>query len=79
MTPTSVNVKVGSSFTISVTIRNDGSVPGTCKVSLINHEGTVQDEKSATINPGDEYTFTLTGIAPSYVTEVQYKIKWEAV
>jgi len=79
ITPTSVNVKVGSSFNVSVTIRNDGTGAGTCKVSLINHEGTVQDEKSATLNPGDEYTFTLTGVAPTYVTVVPYRIKWEAV
>jgi len=76
LTPTSINVKIGSEFTVSVTIRNDGSESGTCKVQLIDHEGTVQDEKSDTIAPGEEKTFTLTGTAPTYVTEVTYVVKW---
>ena len=79
ITPTSVNVKVGSSFNVTVVIRNDGNASGTCKVSLINHEGTVQDEVSKTIDPGQEATFTLTGVAPTYVTVVPYRIKWEAI
>ena len=79
ITPTSVNVKVGSTFTVTVVIRNEGTAPGTCKVSLINHEGAIQDEKSKVIEPGQEATFTLTGVAPTYVTVVPYRIKWEAV
>ena len=79
ITPTLVNVKVGSTFTVTVVIRNEGAAPGTCKVSLIDHEGNVQDEKSKVIDPGQEATFTLIGVAPTYVTVVPYRIKWEAV
>ena len=79
VTPTSVNVKVSSTFTVDVTIRNDGDVPGTCVVSLADHEGNIQSTKYDTINPGEEKTFTLTGVAPGYVTEVPYRIKWGAV
>ena len=79
ITPTSVNVKVGSTFTVTIVIRNDGNASGICKVSLIDHEGNVQDEKSKIIDPGQEATFTLTGVAPTYVTVVPYRIKWEAV
>jgi len=76
--PTSVKVKVGTSFSIQVTIRNDGD-SGTCKVSLINHLGSIQDSKQDTIAGGSRKTFTLNGVAPNVVTKVQYKIRYEAV
>jgi len=77
VSPAEVDVKVGSTFTVTVVVRNDGDVSGTCKVSLIDHEGNVQDSISKTIDPGMQETFTLTGVAPSYITAVPYRIKVE--
>jgi len=77
--PSSVKVKVGSSFSVDVTIRNDGD-NGACKVSLIDDKENVQDTKQDAIpGGGDKKTFTLSGTAPSVVTRVTYKIRYEAV
>jgi len=78
ISPTSISVKVGSTFTVNVTIRNDGA-DGTCKVSFIDHQGNVQDSKQQSIAGGSRYTFTLNGTAPNIVTKVTYTIRWEAV
>jgi len=78
LNPTSVKVKVGSAFTVQATIRNDGA-DGTCKVSLIDHLGNTQDSKQDTIAGGSRKTFTLNGTAPSTVTKVTYKVRYEAI
>jgi len=76
--PSSVKVKVGSSFSIQVTIRNDGE-SGTCKVSLMDHAGITQSTAQDTIEGGSRKTFTLSGTAPNVVTKVTYKVRYEAV
>jgi len=77
--PSSVKVKVGSSFSVDVTIRNDGD-NGACKISLIDDKENIQDTKQDTITGGGgKKTFTLSGTAPNVVTKVTYKIRYEAV
>lgn len=54
-------VNVGESFTVSADIYNTGSASGTANVYL-KVNGTTQDSKSVTVNPGSYQTvsFTLT-------------------
>jgi len=78
LNPSSIKVKVGSPLYIQVVIRNDGA-DGTCKVTLIDHQGNTQDSKQTTITSGNRATFMLSGTAPNVVTKVTYKVRYEAI
>jgi len=78
ISPSSITAKVGSQFSVNVTISNSGA-NGTCQVMLIDDNGRIQDSKQDTVAGNSTKTFTLTGTAPSVVTKVTYTIRYQAV
>lgn len=63
--PSSVSVQPNTSFTIKVTVKNEGSVSGTVKVQLKDHNGNVVDYKNVSIGADNVWTVELSGTAPS--------------
>ena len=63
--PSSVNVQPNASFTVKVTVKNEGSASGTVKVQLKDHNGNVVDYKNVSIGAGEVWTVELSATAPA--------------
>ena len=63
--PDSVNVQPNASFTVKVTVKNEGSASGTVKVQLKDHNGNVVDYKNVSIGAGEVWAVELSATAPS--------------
>ena len=67
----SISVEAGKSFSINVTVTNDGSAQGTAEVRLKDHNNNIVSTEEVTLSAGASKTVTLTATAPS--TEGTYQ------
>jgi len=67
----SITVNTGDSFSVNVSVTNDGEAPGTAEIMLKDHNGNLIDSKTITLDVGVTSTVTLSGSAPS--TEGTYE------
>jgi hypothetical protein len=70
-----VTVPPGGSFTVDVTVKNEGDTAGNVTVRLIDHNGALVDQKTITLDPGAQQTVTLSAVAPSEVGTYTWTIE----
>jgi len=73
--PSSISAKPGSTFSISVTIANTGSVDGTVEVRVRDHTNNVVSSKQVYLAAGAEVSVTLSATAPSTAGTYTWKIE----
>jgi len=73
--PTEVNVNAGSSFTISVTVKNDGGVDGVVMIRIRDHNNSIVASKQVTVAAGGNQSLTLTATAPSSPGTYSWKVE----
>lgn len=62
---TSITLAPGQTFTINVTIENNGNADGTVVARLKDHNDNIVDAKTQTIPVGGQTVIALSGTAPS--------------
>lgn len=72
----SVSVKVGETFTISVTLENTDSVDHSIYVKVLDENGNELASTTDTLTAGSTKTYDLQVTAPSKVTSVTWKIQF---
>jgi len=63
--PSSISVRLGESFTINVTVANNGTIDGTVEIRLKDHNNNLVMARQVIIAAGDSTTVKLTATAPS--------------
>jgi len=73
--PSSISGTPSSTKTINITVENQGSADGDCKVRIKDHNGTVVAEQTNTITAGGSATFTLNITLPSDIGTYTWTIE----
>ena len=58
-------VTPGASFTVDVTVKNEGDTAGNVTVRLKDHNNALVDQKTISLEPGAQQTVTLSATAPT--------------
>jgi len=69
-----VTVAPRQTFTVNVTVKNEGGSRGTCTVRLIDHNGNTVSENTVSVDPNSNVTVSLSGIAPDVEGSYTWKI-----
>ena len=73
--PSSITTTAGSSFSFSVTVKNDGDASGTVEVRVRDHNNALVDSQTGTLDAGAQQNFDFTETAPSEPGTYQWKIE----
>ena len=65
----------GQSVNVSVTVKNDGQAAGSVTVRIINANGATVASQSATLQPGQSTTLSLSFAAPSQPGTYDYTVQ----
>ena len=63
--PSSITGRPGQTVTVSVTVRNDSTAPGTVTVRIIDHNENIAGSQGAYLYPGESITLNIDVTLPS--------------